>query len=317
MKKDKKLIGEKSLYAMFFTVCICFFLALHFVHCFSATNYAIRKTNQGLWIAGIRGDLVSNTIFEKGEWEPNVTKYLTEHVKPSETVIEIGANIGYYTTLLASIVGKNGKIYSYEANKHVFDLAILSLRMNALEREGVFLKNFAVSDSVGTIELVCASNEDFVLGGVNLGGTHLKFPLEKNDEKTVSVQSVTLDEDLPDVKNVDWLRMDIEGSEILALKGAKRIIESSPNLKIVMEWSVRMLGYYGDISTLIDEMHAYGFKFYHIDIQGKLGKELSKETLLNIPEIIDVVLMRKTSSIFSDTQNACPPALTAYSGCGD
>lgn len=292
MNKNKKLLGEKTLYAMFFTVCICFFLALYFVHCFSATNYAIRKTNQGLWIAGIRGDFVSNIIFEHGEWEPNVTKYLIDHVKPSETVIEVGANIGYYTTLLASIVGKDGKIYSYEANKQVFDLAVLSLRMNALERKGVFIKNLAVSDRAGTIDLVCATHEDLVLGGVNLGGTHLKFPLEKTDEKIVSVQSVTLDEDLPDVKNVDWLRMDIEGSEVLALRGAKRIIESSPNLKIVMEWSVRMLGYYGDVSALIDEMHSYGFEFYLIDDQGKLGKVLSKNELLNMTGEKDLVLMR-------------------------
>lgn len=194
--------------------------------------------------------------------------------------------------MLASIVGKDGKIYSYEANKQVFDLAVLSLRMNALERKGVFIKNLAVSDRAGTIDLVCATHEDLVLGGVNLGGTHLKFPLEKTDEKIVSVQSVTLDEDLPDVKNVDWLRMDIEGSEILALKGAKRIIESSPNLKIVMEWSVRMLGYYGDVSALIDEMHSYGFEFYLIDDQGKPGKVLSKNELLNMTGEKDLVLMR-------------------------
>lgn len=292
MKKEKKLFGEKSLYAMFFIVCACFFLAVYFGHFFSASNYALCKTDRGLWIAGIRGDYTSDKILEYSAWEFNVTKYLADHVKPSETVIEIGANIGYYTTLLASIVGKNGKVYSYEANKQVFDLAVLSLRMNELQRDGVFLKNLAVSDHTGTIELVCKTDKDLFSGEVNLGATHLKFPSEKTHEQTISVQSVTLDEDLSDVKNVDWLRMDIEGSEILALKGAKRIIESSPNLKIVMEWSVRMLGYYDNVADLIDEMHAYGFRFHLIDNRGKLGKELSKNELLNMAKIENVVLMR-------------------------
>lgn len=291
MKKEKKLFKEKSLYAMFFIVCTCFFLVC-FEQFFSASNYTLCKTDRGLWIVGIRGDLVSDRILENGAWEFNVTKYLTDHVKPSETVIEIGANIGYYTTLLASIVGKNGKVYSYEANKQVFDLAVLSLRMNELQRDGVFLKNLAVSDHTGTIELVCKTDKDLFSGEVNLGATHLKFPSEKTHEQTISVQSVTLDEDLSDVKNVDWLRMDIEGSEILALKGAKRIIESSPNLKIVMEWSVRMLGYYDNVADLIDEMHAYGFRFHLIDNRGKLGKELSKNELLNMAKIENVVLMR-------------------------
>lgn len=111
MKKEKKLFKEKSLYAMFFIVCTCFFLV--YFDFFSVSNYTLCKTDRGLWIVGIRGDFVSDRILEEGAWEFNVTKYLTDHVKPSETVIEIGANIGYYTTLLASIVGKNGKVYSY------------------------------------------------------------------------------------------------------------------------------------------------------------------------------------------------------------
>jgi hypothetical protein len=65
------------------------------------------------------------------------------------------------------------------------------------------------------------------------------------------------------------------------LQGAKRLIESSLNLKIVMEWDLQQMEQYGDVSKLIDEMHAYGFKFYHIPSKGRpFGKPLSKEYLL-------------------------------------
>jgi FkbM family methyltransferase len=259
----------------------------------TSSKYHLCKTNQNIWLAVIENDLVSNCIECNSVWEQQVTDYLISNVKPSETIIEIGANVGYYTTLLAKLVGAGGRIYSYEANKDVYDLANLSLKMNELSKI-VTIKNIAISDRKGVVEFSYLEPSAEANDIVNIGGGHISTENSIcSGEKVKRVKAISLDEDLNDIKNVDWLRMDIEGSEILALKGAKRIIKSSPNLKIVMEWAPRMLKNYGNVSELIDEMHKYGFRFYKIPKHNVFGLPLSKEYLLGVGNLEDLVLIRE------------------------
>ena len=85
--------------------------------------------------------------------------------------------------------------------------------------------------------------------------------------------------------------MDIEGSEILAIQGAKRLIENSPNLKIVTEWNPEFLSRYGEPAELIDYLFSQGFSAYTINQNGSFGKKLSKEQLL-APHHSDLIFVR-------------------------
>ena len=188
----------------------------------------------------------------------------------------MGANIGYFTTLLAKLVGKNGKVYSYEANKEVCDLAFFLT--NEWVSDIAYVKNCAVSNKNGFIDFSYQKIHGGKRNDISL--SHLKFAGDKT-WTTAQVPCVRIDDDLPDLTNVDWLRMDIEGAEILALSGAKKIIESSPNLKIITEWDVNMMSHYRDVSKLIDDLHAAGFKFFRLPtMHYKLGQELTKHELL-------------------------------------
>ena len=68
------------------------------------------------WLALIHNDVVSEMILEKRVWEKETTNYLETFMLPGQTIVELGANIGYYTNLMAALVGPTGKIYSYECN---------------------------------------------------------------------------------------------------------------------------------------------------------------------------------------------------------
>jgi FkbM family methyltransferase len=170
--------------------------------------------------------------------------------------------------------------------------------MNNLS-DKVTMKNIAIADKKGVADIVYSETEN-AADFVNIGGGHLKYESENTSgEISKQIKTTSLDEDLPDIKNVDWLRMDIEGSEILALRGAKRIINSSPNLKIIMEWSPQMMGRYGNVRELIDEMHRYGFKFYNIPKDdNKPGEALSKDYLLK-SILTDVLLVRDYQTLSS------------------
>lgn len=287
-KKSKELLTKTHLYMISFLLCICVGFIIYCEYFIPKGPYILCRTNNDIWLAGIRNDFVSEQIGLNSCWEEDITDFFVKNVRPSETIIEIGANIGYYTTLLSKLVGKNGHIFSYEANDEVYKMAKLSLEFNKLE-ENVTLKNVAVADLNGSVEFVSESANGVKVAPINIGEGHIKRGFTFSTTK--KVQCVTLDSDLPEMKNVDWLRMDIEGSEILALRGARRIIENSPKLKIIMEWNTSMMEQYGDVGKLVDQMHGYGFKFFKIPA-GKSASPITKEELLSSSELQNVFLTR-------------------------
>ncbi len=229
--------------------------------------YKVVNTCLNTQLVTVNNDLVSQRIQKEGMWEFEVTKCILENIKPSDVVVEIGANIGYYTTIIADILKRgSGKLIAYEANEEVYRLAQVSLLLNNSESK-VQLKNLAVSDKEGEIEFSYYAINPKV--EMNLGAAHLTIQ-DDFGQKTLKqrmVKCVSLDEDLADIPSIDVLRMDIEGSEALALKGAKKLIERSPNLKIIMEWFPSAISHYCDVDMLIKELRGYGFDFY--DIEGE------------------------------------------------
>ncbi|MGD0465834.1 MAG: FkbM family methyltransferase [Gammaproteobacteria bacterium] len=178
--------------------------------------------------------IVCKSIRETGVWDPVETKAILPLFKPRQTVVEVGANYGYYTLLIAEKIGKSGKLISYEANPDVYKYLIKSVAMNHFRPPMVTVKNLAVADHKDTAVLV--------YGFDNIGGG---FISNIKDEKANCqngngfichrVATTSLDEDLGNIK-IDILRMDAEGSEYFILKGAKKILSNSPNAIIIMEW---------------------------------------------------------------------------------
>ena len=213
------------------------------------------------WLALIHNDGVSETILRRGVWEKETTEYLENHIRPGQTIVELGANIGYYTNL---------KIYSYECNSDVYNLAMLSLRMNDFDHI-VDMRNLAVTDRAGYFNFsyypLSVADEKYV----NIGNSRLETGSISKDRAVKQVRTVALDEDLSQVSNIDWLRMDIEGSEILALKGAQNLLQSSPNIKIIMEWSIPNLQRISDPKQFLIDIYGQGFRFYPIEDPSQTG----------------------------------------------
>lgn len=298
--KSKEILEKKSLYTMFFAVCVCFFLI-----CLKGplkpdlnteSPFLLSCTNDGMWVAGVQCDAISEIIRKQGHWESNVIDYLKKTVTPSDMIVEVGANLGYYTALFAKLIGKegNGHIYAYEANKEVYDLANLTLKMNDLS-DKVTLTNIAISDKVGIIDFVRTpikkgrrTSVSAIISGARIG-TKPAW-----GEELIRVHSTNLDTDLPWLSGVNILRLSAQGAEILILNGAKNLIEASPNLKILLKWNVSELNRYGDAQQLVKKMHSHGFRFFPIVRNGELGPELAENQLISYeikPQ--DVVLIRE------------------------
>lgn len=69
-------------------------------------------------------------ILMDGYWEKWITNVFIDHIKPGMTVLDVGSNVGYYSLLAASIVGKKGKVIAFEANKYLCDIIYSNFSIN-------------------------------------------------------------------------------------------------------------------------------------------------------------------------------------------
>ena len=93
-------------------------------------------------------------------YEPNQTKIVKKYVHEGDVVIDVGAHVGYYTLLMAQLVGKNGKVYSFEPDPVNFELLKKSVEINGFEN--VVLIQKAVSDTTEKIKLFLGDNDSAI-----------------------------------------------------------------------------------------------------------------------------------------------------------
>ena len=160
-------------------------------------------------------------------WEELTTELFKSVVKLGDVVLDLGANIGYYTLLASRLVRSQGHVYAFEPEPTNFSLLNRNIDLNNYTNITTYQK--AVSSKSGTMKFFVNTKDT---------GAHSLYDLDMeygaSSRRFITVDVVTLDELLPNlVANV--VKMDIEGAELPALAGMKGIIARSPNLKFFME----------------------------------------------------------------------------------
>jgi FkbM family methyltransferase len=142
-------------------------------------------------------------------YEEHVTQAMRPFLNPGSTVVDIGANIGYYTLLAASRVGSQGKVIAFEPCAENIALLQRSLRKNNFRNVTIHAKavaeterilRFGMSDSIAELDRGAA-------------------------EKQFQVESVALDSFLKDEPRIDLIKIDIDGGEGLALRGMGELLK--------------------------------------------------------------------------------------------
>jgi FkbM family methyltransferase len=145
-----------------------------------------------------------------GSYEFDKQRIFGETVQPGCVVYDIGANVGFYSLLSARLVGNSGKVYSFEPLEQ--NLRYLRRHVDLNHLENVTVLPVAVSEKRG----VCCFEE-----GLNTSMGHL------SSQGNLTVPVVALDELLASGEIVapDFLKIDVEGAELLVLLGARYILE--------------------------------------------------------------------------------------------
>ena len=188
---------------------------------FSQSDVVYRSV-EGAELALDRADVaVSLPILHGGQWEPHLTRFYREQLKPGMTFIDVGANIGYFTVLASRLVGPEGRVIAFEPNSENCRLILLSLNKNRLGN--VTLHPIGLSNQTG---LAFFSTHLGTNGGF-ISSTESTLL----DPNCTVIPTMRLDDLLADTP-VNFLKMDTEGAEGMIVAGAgissSATIRSSP-----------------------------------------------------------------------------------------
>jgi FkbM family methyltransferase len=149
-------------------------------------------------------------------------------VGPGDTVLDVGANVGQYAALLAGMVGRDGRVLAFEPVPRTF--RVLASVVAGLELSNVETVQLALADVDGTACFTEVLDAD---GLPDSGLAHLAVP---TDRTTVEVPVARLDSLCAESLTVDacpFLKIDVEGAELLVLRGASAFLETRRPLILV------------------------------------------------------------------------------------
>ncbi len=176
-------------------------------------------------------DLIQATLIHFRAWEPNVSRTLEGLIQPGDTVLDIGANIGYYTLLFAQKVGAAGKVIAIEAHPRFASITQDHVRLNG--HDNVRLMNVAVSDRPGQVTLYEGPS-------TNIGSTTLRRESGFTPSAVVKALPIMDILEPEEVGRISLIKIDIEGAEIPVLGDLLDSIDRFPRrLAMAVEANVQ------------------------------------------------------------------------------
>jgi len=216
---------------------------------------------------------VAAHIAVDGFWEYQISKAWLAVVKQDDIVFDIGANFGYFGLLAGQFTDKKkSKVVLFEANIGLIPYINKSLSVNWLH-EQTTVENLAVSDSIGEVSLNIP--KDYI-GSSSIKSIeeldslmHGKMSLEL--EEVMTVKSTTIDFYCKNnnIKELNLIKMDIEGYEEKAYSGMKNIVKRSKNITLFIEFTKEL---YDDPNKFYSTMLEDFGHVYTINNQGLITK---------------------------------------------
>jgi FkbM family methyltransferase len=145
---------------------------------------------------------------------------MRENIKPGMTVLDVGANIGFYSVLLSELVGENGKVYAFEPDTTNFSF----LQKNTAHLKNVVIEKVAVAETDGVIKLYKSES---------LNVDHQTYDVGESRAFT-EIPCISLDSYMKGAP-VNFIKIDVQGFDYYAIKGASKILAANKELSIISE----------------------------------------------------------------------------------
>lgn len=175
---------------------------------------------------------------------------------PGAVVVDAGANIGIYSEFLSRCVGPTGVVHSFEPSPDNFK----RLRAATDKLSNVRLSQAAVGEHSGNSELYLSDK---------LNVDHRVYVADGNLRRTVPIEMVALDDCFKPGERMDLIKMDIQGYELHALRGANRVLEDNADITLLIEfwpYGLRQAG--ANWVDLIAALEQKGMAIHQVSSEG-------------------------------------------------
>jgi len=207
-----------------------------------------------------------NGIHEKFE-----TDLVKQEIKKGDVVIDIGANIGYYTLIFAKLVGDTGKVFAFEPDPTNFELLRKNIEANGYKN--VMLNQKALSDKEGKVALTLIKQ--------NTAGHHISSA-QQAPKNSIQVDTITADDYFKNFDHkIDFIKMDVEGAESKVLNGMTNLLRNNVDLKMMVEYNpdgIRNMGL--EPASYLELLVANGFSIMDINRKNMKIENISMQSLL-------------------------------------
>lgn len=169
---------------------------------------------------------IKKQIYFQGYFEWAETRFLRRSLKPGDVFVDVGANIGWHSLVAASRVGAAGRVHAFEPVSSTFDELASNIALNHFDQ--VVMHKFGLSDCDGVVDIF--GNKDSDSGGNSLihgeGYSILeKIRIRRGEDVLTELG----------VDRIDLLKVDVEGAEIMVLRGLQRFFDEGRIRAMLLE----------------------------------------------------------------------------------
>jgi FkbM family methyltransferase len=195
------------------------------------------------------------------QWEAELSQFTLSRINRDTHFVDVGANFGYFTCLAGSAIGTSGsgRVIAIEPNPKLVRL----MRANCLinwSMSPIDIHQVAMGDVEKLVQLWIPASKAANASLTTLSG----------DAESIDVALRPLDAIIPPGFRVDLLKIDVEGHEAGVLRGAQRVISDSPDITIIMEWSLCQMVNAGITSSvMVMLLRDLGLKTYRVPALGE------------------------------------------------
>lgn len=201
-------------------------------------------------------DWAEDSIYFLGTYENFCTETVKKYIGRGDVCLDVGANMGWYSTLFRDICGAEGAVHSFEPVPQTFAELEKNVALNG-SPPNVFLNNFGLGDEEKETEIYLF--DDLPSGHASLA------PGKTHSAQAILINIKTLDSylEMSKIKQVDFVKVDVEGAEMMFLRGAKKLFEQSKLPVIFMEMALGTTKEFGykpnDLIEFIKNQATYDF----------------------------------------------------------
>ncbi|MFF4332330.1 FkbM family methyltransferase [[Kitasatospora] papulosa] len=219
---------------------------------------AVTRSNFGARFHADTRDLIQRYIYTFGVWEPHLTKWLQRTLRPGDTFVDVGANIGYYSLLASRLIGASGRVVAIEASPNFHTLLSANVALN--QASNVRTISEAVSDRAEVLHFILASS-------ANMGANSI-VPYAGEAESQVDVPARPLPDVLrsSELASARVIKIDVEGAEGSVVRGLVPALgQLRPDAELAIEVTPERLAVLGESAQdLLDALAAHGFHPYRL-----------------------------------------------------